>query len=148
VIGLRPVIGRSFSAAEELEGGPPVVLLSFPFWKRRFQSDPGVLGRTATLNAHVVTIVGVADTHFGVGDPSDFYLPLGLQPLLLGRGNWLHDGSEHWLMLAAVLRPGISARQSQAEVEVLSIALRDQAPKNPGEGGIVVTPGGSNPEKR
>jgi hypothetical protein len=51
-------------------------------------------------------------------------------------------------MLDAVLRPGISVWQAQAEVDVLTSALRQNAPANPGEGGVVVTPGGVNPEKR
>jgi macrolide transport system ATP-binding/permease protein len=150
--GLQPALGRSFSAAEEQAGGAPVALLAFRFWKRRFASDPGVLGKTVTLNAHPLTIVGVADVRHGAGDTSDFYLPLGLQPVLLGRGDWLHDAAERWLMLDALLRPGISARQAQAEVDVLASALRQSAPANapvnPGDGGVVVTPGGFNPEKR
>ena len=109
--GLHPAVGRSFSAAEELEGGPPVALLNFRFWKGRYGSDPAVLGKTVTLNGHALTIIGVADPLQGVGDPSDFYLPLGLQPLLLGRGNWLHDSGEHWLMLDALMRPGTSVQQ-------------------------------------
>jgi predicted permease len=146
--GLHTALGRSFSNAEELEGGPPVALLNFRFWKGRFASDPGVLGKTVTLNARALTIVGVADARHGVGDPADLYLPLGMQPLLLGRGDWLHDTAEHWLRLDALLGPGISARQAQAEVDVLASALRQSAPASPGEGGVVVTPGGANPEKR
>ena len=146
--GLHPAVGRSFSAAEELEGGPPVALLNFRFWKGRYGSDPAVLGKTVTLNGHALTIIGVADPLQGVGDPSDFYLPLGLQPLLLGRGNWLHDSGEHWLMLDALMRPGTSVQRAQAEVDVLTNALRQNAPPSPGEGGVVVTPGGFNPEKR
>ena len=145
--GLQPALGRSFSAAEEQAGGAPVALLDFRFWKRRFASDPGVLGKTVTLNAHPLTIVGVADARHGAGDTSDFYLPLGLQPVLLGRGDWLHDPAERWLMLDARLRPGISVRQAQAEVDVLANALRQSVPANPGEGGVVVTPGGDNPRK-
>jgi predicted permease len=146
--GLHPALGRSFSAAEELEGGPPVALLNFRFWKGRFASDPGVLGKTVTLNSRALTIIGVADERHGVGDPSDFYLPLSLQPVLQSRGNWLHDSTQHWLMLDALLRPNVSVRQAQAEVDVLASALRQNSPANPGEGGVVLTPGGTNPEKR
>jgi cell division protein FtsX len=62
-------------------------------------------------------------------------------------GDWLHDSAEHWLMLDALLRPGISARQAQAEVDVLTGALRQSSPANPAEGVVVVTPGGGNPDK-
>src|SRR5439155_20709909 len=60
----------------------------------------------------------------------------------------MHDATERWLMLDALLRPGVSARQAQAEVDVLASAQRQSARANPGEGGVVVTPGGFNPEKR
>jgi predicted permease len=146
--GLHPALGRSFSAAEEEAGGAAVALLDFRFWKRRFASDPGVLGKTVTLNARVLTIVGVADARKGAGDTSDFYLPLSLQPMLLGRGDWLHDPAERWLMLNALLGNDISVRQSQAEVDVLASALRRSAPVDASEGGVVLTPGGFNPDKR
>ncbi len=146
--GLQPALGRSFSAEEERAGGAPVALLDFRFWKRRFASDPGVLGKTVTLNARPLTIVGVADARYGAGDTSDFYLPLGLQPALLSKGDWLHDGAERWLMLDALLQPGIPLRQAQAEIEVLANALRQGAPLAPSEDGVRLTPGGENPEKR
>ncbi len=146
--GLRPVLGRSFSPAEEQAGGEPVALLAFRFWKLRFGSDPGVLGKTVTINAHPLTIVGVADARYGAGDTSDFYLPLGLQPVLLGRGDWLHDAAKHWLMLEGALRLGISSQQAQGEVNVLARAQQQSVPAIPGDGGIVVTPGGFNPDKR
>ncbi|MCU1237036.1 MAG: hypothetical protein JWP63_5003, partial [Candidatus Solibacter sp.] len=139
-MGLQPALGRSFSTEEEREGGTPAAILNYRFWKGRFGSDPGVLGRTVTLNAHAFTIIGVADAGFGRGDSSDIYLPLGQQRL--------HDAAERWLRVDALLRPGITARQAQAEVDVLVSAMRQNAPANPGEGGVVVTPGGDNPEKR
>jgi predicted permease len=148
VAGLQPALGRSFSAEEELAGGAPVALLDFRFWKRRFASDPAVLGKTVTLNARPLTIIGVADARYGAGDTSDFYLPLALQPALLSKGDWLHDRAERWLMLDALLQPGTSLRQAQAEIDVLANALRQDAPLVPGEGGVRLTPGGENPEKR
>jgi predicted permease len=148
-MGLQPAMGRTFSTVEEQDGGAPVAMLNYRSWQRRFGADPTVLGRTVTLNAHPVTIVGVTDAQFGQGDPSDFYLPLGAQPLLLGRGNWLHDPGESWLMLDARLRPGVPVQQAKAELEVLTRTL--QQPAIAGEGGgavkMALTPGGVNPIK-
>jgi len=150
-MGLRPAMGRTFSAAEEQDGAPAVAMLNYRAWQRRFGADPAVLGRTITLNAHPLTIVGVADARFGKGDPSDFYLPLGAQPLILGTGNWLRDRSEAWLMLDARLRPGIPIRQAEAELEVLATAVRQEQPAIAGESGgaikVMLTPGGVNPIK-
>ncbi len=124
-IGLRPALGRVFSAEEEQTGGPAVAVLSFRFWQTHFGSDPGVLGKTVVLNSHSVTIIGVADPKFGgVGDPSHFYLPLVLAPAMYPQNEWLHDLNEHWLMVDAWLRPGVAGQQAQAEVDVLSSALQ------------------------
>ena len=148
--GLQTAIGRTFSAAEEQEGGAPVVLLNYRSWQRRFGGDSSVLGRTVTLNAHPLTIVGVAGERFGQGDASDFYLPLSAQPLLLGTGNGLH-GSEAWLMLDARLRPGDPVRNAESELQVLDAALRQAQPSALVEGGeagaMTLTPGGVNPIK-
>jgi predicted permease len=144
-------MGRTFSAVEEQEAGMIVAMLSYRSWQRRFGADPAMLGRTITLNAHPLTIVGVADARFGQGDPSDFYLPLGAQPLLLGTGDWLHDPSETWLMLDARLRPGVQLRRAAAELDVLSAAARQRRPPIAGESGgpgaMILTPGGDNPIK-
>jgi predicted permease len=150
-MGLRPALGRTFSTAEEQEGGAPVAMLNYRSWQRRFGADSAVLGRTVTLNAHPLTIIGIAEARFGQADPSDFYLPLGAQPLLLGTGNWLHDPSESWLRLDARLRPGVSIRQAEAELEVLVATMRQAHPAAADEGGgtghMTLTPGGVNPIK-
>lgn len=150
-MGFQPALGRTFSAAEEQDGGATVAMLNYRSWQRRFGGDSAVLGRTITLNAHPLTIIGVADARFGQADPSDFYLPLGAQPLLLSRGDWLHDPSESWLMLDARLRPGVPVRQAEAELEVLATTLQQAKPTTADESGatgnMVLTPGGVNPVK-
>jgi predicted permease len=122
--GLRPALGRSFSAEEERIGGPPVALLSFRFWRTHFGSDPGVLGKTVLLNAHSVTIVGVADPKCDAGDRSEFFLPLVLQPVLFSQGDRLHDSNDHWVMVDGWLRHRVIASQAQAEMDVLAGALQ------------------------
>ncbi len=145
--GLRPALGRSFTPEEE-QGDGAAVMLNAGYWKSRFGADAGIQGKTVRLNSRVVTIVGVADARFGVGDRSGFYLPLGLQPVLFPRGDWLRDAGEQWLMLDAVLRPGVTASQAQAEVEVLANARGRTQSANPVEGKVMVTAGLGNPRKR
>jgi macrolide transport system ATP-binding/permease protein len=124
-VGLQPALGRLFSTEEEQIGGPAVAVVSFRFWRMHFGSDPGVLGKTVILNAHSLTIIGVADPKFGgVGDPSHFYLPLVLAPAMYPQNDWMRDLNEHWLMVDAWLRPGVAGQQAQAEIDVLSSALQ------------------------
>lgn len=148
VAGLQPAIGRTYSQEEEQVGGPPVVLLNFGFWKQRFAADPAILGKTVVLNAHPLTVIGIAAARYDIGDKSGFYLPLSLQPVLFDQGDLVHDPEADWLMVDAWLRPGVSARQAQAEADVLSQALRRAKPANLADKGVFVSPGGVNPEKQ
>ncbi len=146
--GLRPQFGRSFTPEEERGDGQPVAMLSAWYWKSHFASDAGILGQILLLNAHKVTVIGVADARFGAADKPALYLPLGAQPILLARGDWLRDRSEKWLMLDAVLRPGTTASQAQAQMDVIAKERGRTRSADPSEGNFVVTPGGGNPRKR
>lgn len=156
ILRMRPALGRSFSTGEEQAGTPPVAVLSYRFWQRRFGGNADALGKTLVLNAHDVRIVGVADSKFHENDATAIFLPLGLQPLLLGQGDWLRDSETKWLMVSARLRPGVSMARAQAEADVLGAAFdgngqpaagrstpehAGQAPQSP-DGRILVSSGG------
>ena len=64
ILGVQPILGRTFLAAEDMPGAPPVVLLSSRLWKRRFNSDAGVAGRTVTIDATKFTVIGVLPENF------------------------------------------------------------------------------------
>ena len=83
LLGVQPAIGRSFTT-EECQGrysAPPAMLLSYSFWRRRFASDPNVVGRKLTLNNQPVTVVGVLPASFDFGSvfapgtPVDIFIP-------------------------------------------------------------------------
>jgi predicted permease len=125
VLGMRPVLGRGFSKDEEQPGPAPVAMLSHSFWQRRFGGNTNMLGKIIVLNAHAVTIVGVADAKFHQDDRTAIFLPLGLQPLLLGQGDWSQDSDVNWLMVSARLRPGVSMSKAQAESDVLGSSFAE-----------------------
>ncbi len=145
---LHPLLGRTFTAAEESGEGPLVAMLSAWYWRMHFGSDREVLGRNFVLNAHQVTVIGVADARYGAGDTSGLYLPLGAQPALLARGDWVRDTRERWLMLDAVLQPGISPRHAEEQLTALSPPRAASGTADPTEGKLVLTPGGGTPRKR
>jgi len=76
VLGLQPVLGRSFTAEEDRPGGPNVVLLSFGFWERLFASDPAVLGRTVRLDGDPYTIIGVLPPQADFPERKEVWEPL------------------------------------------------------------------------
>ena len=64
VLGVSPLYGRNFTAEEDRPGGPPVVLLTYGFWQRRFAGDPSIVGKTMGLGGRPHTIVGVLPARF------------------------------------------------------------------------------------
>jgi len=143
--GWRCTVGRAFTAEEDRTGTPAVVVLDYSFWMQRFAGDREVVGRTIVLNARPLTVVGVADARLVLGNTSQFYLPLALQPAVAQQGDWLHDRDQGWLMVQGWLRPGVSVRQSQAEADVLAKTLYSTAAD---ENRLVISAGGANPRKR
>lgn len=76
VLGLRPALGRYFTAQEDRPGGPNVVLLSFGFWERLFAQDPAVLGRTVRLDGDPYTIIGVLPPEADFPERKEVWQPL------------------------------------------------------------------------
>ena len=118
VLGVRPVLGRTFSNDECLWQAPKVAILSERIWQRRFASSPDVIGRRILVNDDPVTIVGVMSDSFDFGSvfaPGtrvDFYFPFALTKETDRWGNTL--------AMIGRLRPGVSLQQAQAEMRVLS----------------------------
>ena len=83
VLGAPPMMGRVFTPSEAREGvaPPPVAVISYPFWKSHFASDPNVVGKMLELNQHKYTVIGVVGPRFTWHD-SEVYLPMpaGMDP--------------------------------------------------------------------
>ena len=109
VLGVRPAMGRLFTA-EEVRGGPhPVALLANAYWRRQFASDPAIVGQTIELNGAPITVVGVLSDSFDFGavfSPGakvDLFTPLDLN---LER-NW-----GNIVTLLGRLKPGVTLAQA------------------------------------
>lgn len=85
VLGVRPFLGRSFTAEEDASARP-VVVLSFALWNTQFSADPNILGRTIQLNQQDFAVVGVAPREFhnvgSLGSP-DLWIPISMRDLML-----------------------------------------------------------------
>jgi predicted permease len=113
VLGVRAALGRVLMAADD-RLQPPVAVLSHAYWQTRFGGDPGVLGRTISLNQRQLTIVGVAQPGFAGLSPgrrSGLTVPFTLHDASALQGpTWFFD-------IVARLRPGVEPGQAQAEIE-------------------------------
>jgi putative ABC transport system permease protein len=115
MLGARTVLGRGFTAAEgEGQARYPVAVLTNGFWKRRFASDPRVIGRTFLMNSEPYTVIGVLAPDFWQSLPSDLYVPWPVAELRAkGRG-------DHSFGVIARLKQGVTLAQAQAELSTIA----------------------------
>jgi predicted permease len=129
-LGIKPVLGRLLTPADDQPGGGPdglAVVISHRIWVERYQASPSVLGRHITVTDHSATIVGVAPAGFEgviVAEHPDIYLPLEFQALLYGQDT-KRDGGRLWLDTFARLNPGVTRAQAEAEISALLPAILD-----------------------
>jgi predicted permease len=131
VLGVKPAIGRLIGPEDDRMGDPaPVVVLSWPFWKSRFDSDPHILGEQIMVDDVPLTVVGVTPPAFfglQVGVKPDIYLPLGAEALI-DHPSQLTSGMGLGVM--ARLKPSVSIKQAGADMAVLGQRWVEQISKN------------------
>ena len=133
MLGVRPALGRSFLAEEDAPGRGDVVVLSDGLWRRRFGSDPRVVGSQVRLDGRPHTVVGVmpASMDYAVFD-EELWVPTAFSADRLA----MHD--EHYLVVMGRLRPGVTLTQAEAELQGLAGWLRTNFPKENRDRGILV----------
>ena len=116
------------------------------YWRQRFASDPGILGKSIRLNGAAFTIVGITPADFtgtSIAVPN-VWLPLSLQPLVHPGSRWLHDWEEPCCRVWGRLAPGVGMDVAQAETTLLASRLRalhDAGSDLRGEVTAVISPG-------
>ena len=116
VLGVRAVLGRTFTAAEDQPGSPTVAVISNAYWKRRFSEDRGVLGTPIYRGGTPFTVIGVmSPTFYGrnvAGRSADVMLPMFVHP-------WLALKDHDTFNVMARLKPGVTQSQAQADLNVI-----------------------------
>ncbi len=124
LLGAHTVLGRSFNAAEgEGQARYPVAVLNNGFWKRRFGSDPNVIGRTFFMNSEPYTVIGVLSPEFWHPLPTDLYVPWPNAQLRA------KDRADHDFGVIARLKPNVTLPQAQAELSAVARRLDAQTPR-------------------
>jgi predicted permease len=130
VLGVGPAAGRLLSPQDDLtEGGHPVAVLGHGFWKARFAQDPGVVGKTMTVNGHNFTIVGVSQEGFdGVqqGFATQVYVPVMMKPQMTPLWNGLEDRRNRWVNVIGRLQPGMTVEKAQAALQPFFHGMLEQ----------------------
>jgi predicted permease len=124
MLGVQPLLGRSFREEETRPGAPRVVILSHEVWVRRFGASPDAIGQTIVLDEEPRTIIGVLPAAFPwLGKPLDV-----LTPVQLANRDW-RVGAGRFLRVAARLKPAVSVEQAQTELSAIGRQLEVEYPR-------------------
>src|SRR5882724_6357104 len=123
-LGVRPILGRGFRPEEATgRNAHPVTVIAYRTWRDRYNFDPDIIGRTQYMNGVQQTIIGVAPERFHgtfVGYSFNFWVPTSMQETFDTTGYKLEDRGARWIEGYAILKPGVSRQQAQAELTSIS----------------------------
>ena len=132
VLGLRMIVGRGFVPEEEQQrAGATVAVISYSVWQSHFGLDRLVVGKTIQINRHSYTIIGVTPREFRgckTGLRTDIWIPLTMDQAVWG-SNRPDDRGTFWLNVLGKLRPGITDRQAEAELNLLMQGIAERFPE-------------------
>ncbi len=126
------ILGRGLVPADELAGADPVVVLAYRVWQERYSRSPNVIGQKVRVNGLPATIIGVMPKGFRFPTGVDLWMPLVPTAELAKRDN-------RPLRAYAILKPGVSLSQSQAELDGIAGRLARQYPDDKDIGATVMT---------
>jgi putative ABC transport system permease protein len=120
VLGVSPMLGRTFLPEENRYGNGDVVVLSHGLWKRRFGSDANVIGKNCKINGVRSQIIGVMPANFRFPEDAGLWMPLALDDTL--RSN----RRAHIYIVLGRMKPGVTIEQARSEARALSAAIDAQ----------------------
>jgi putative ABC transport system permease protein len=121
VLGVEPIIGRTFQDGEDNQNGPKVTVLTYGLWQRRFGGDPNIVGKNLTISGDSYTVIGVlpASFQFALRTP-DLFLPYQPTQNQLGR-RYMHGTN-----LIGRLKTGVTEQQAQAELSTIAARIEQE----------------------
>jgi putative ABC transport system permease protein len=123
VARVGPILGRPLLDADERDGAPPVLVIGYEVWQRRFAADPDIIGRIVRLDTTVHTVVGVMPPDFRFPVNHRFWAPLRLDPTAHPRGG----GPE--IRMFARLAEGVTLAQAQTQLTMIGLRTASTHPE-------------------
>lgn len=134
LLGIRPLLGRALSSADEREKGS-VAVISEKLWRTRFGANPAVIGQAIRLEQSVLTVVGVVEDRYAFPAWADLWMPLSLlEPQLQSSRKF------HTVEVVARLKPEISPATAQQELEQMMANLAAEHPGTNGNESATLVP--------
>ncbi len=124
LLGVEPMLGRTFAAGEDQPGKNEVAVLSYGLWQEHFAGDPGVVGRTIELNSKKHTIIGVMPPGFRYPSQAQLWIPQDMS------SKGLRQRGSHWANAIGRLKPGVTLEQGLADLKLIAKRLEQANPKS------------------
>jgi putative ABC transport system permease protein len=121
ILGVRPILGRTFREEEDQPGAPGAVLLGYDVWVQHFSADSSIIGRTIQVNATPHTVVGVMPRRFKFPENLELWIPITPIEHASPRG-------ARGISVFGRLKPGVSAEQASKELEAVMLRLEEAYP--------------------
>jgi predicted permease len=131
VLGVTPAIGRAFNAGDDRD--ERIVIISDALWRRRYNADPAIVGRTIVMNDARREVIGVAPKSFVFRNREiDYWVPMRLSPQQVNTRN------SHFLEVVARLKPGVPVDTANREMKAIAAQLTAEYPDSNRDVGAVV----------
>src|SRR6266480_4042437 len=116
LLGVQPMLGRSFLSEDDRPAQPAVAILSEGLWKRRFGSDRNIVGKAITINTQPVTVIGVMPGGFAFPENTQIWTPAAVIAAEEPRDNRSYTALGR-------LKPGVELQQAQSQVSAINAQL-------------------------
>ncbi|MGE5209312.1 MAG: ABC transporter permease, partial [Alphaproteobacteria bacterium] len=129
IVGVSPILGRDFTAADNKPGAEKVVILGHEIWKRDFNGDPNIIGQNVRVNGKAASIIGVMPPNFKFPNFEELWTPLYNQYPPIPRGQLVIGPNNAAPAVMGRLKPGVTLDQANAEFIGLARRLAQENPK-------------------
>ncbi|HEV2114699.1 MAG TPA: ABC transporter permease [Terriglobales bacterium] len=123
VLGVTPLLGRTFTTEEDRPGAERVVVLAYSLWQRKFGGDPAIAGKRVLLDGESYAVLGVMRPGFDYPGNVEFWVPIALQP------EGMADRKLPFLRLVARLKPGVTVQRADADLKNVASQLQREYPQ-------------------
>ena len=127
VLGVKPLLGRTFVAADDEHGSDAVIVLSYQYWRQSHGGDPSIVGRTFQMNNRPHTVIGVLPPIPQYPNEQDVYMPTSHCPTRSSE-QFMSNRNARMMSVFGRLKPGVPLAQAQADLSTLASNLQKQYP--------------------
>ncbi len=138
VLGVKPILGRTFVPADDAPGGPAVLILTYKYWRAHQGGDPNIVGKVFEMNDRPHTVIGVLPPIPQYPAEADVYMPTSQCPTR-SSAEFIRDRRKRMMIAFGRLKSGVTPAQAQADLAVISSNMIAANPKDyPRNAGIAL----------